>query len=230
MAVGGHLDLHLLLGQAVEGTLLLAHRPHQVRVGVLVAHAQEAVLGVIGAERQGHVGHEVVVVAELLRLRRRGLVGDVEGRRVAEHLVAPADQNLGAIAGRGLHAGGHVVGDLLEAERGGPGHGPAHMGQEAGAQSAGRRRRRQARKRGAPAQAQLDQFRQRRLCRGIGRNVVVLVVQLLVKAVLIRVLAHGSSPPRQLSCGAAPARYPDLARGPAEGREKLSTKPDLGKR
>src|SRR3546814_1309726 len=54
----------LCLGRGVLGT-----GEHHLRAGVLVVHAKQAVVRIVGAERQTDVADEVVVVAELTHLR-----------------------------------------------------------------------------------------------------------------------------------------------------------------
>src|SRR3546814_19223685 len=53
----------LCLGRGVLGT-----GEHHLRAGVLVVHAKQAVVRIVGAERQTDVADEVVVVAELTHL------------------------------------------------------------------------------------------------------------------------------------------------------------------
>src|SRR3546814_8911055 len=62
-AVRRHLDRDACLGRGVLGT-----GEHHLRAGVLVVHAKQAVVRIVGAERQTDVADEVVVVAELTHL------------------------------------------------------------------------------------------------------------------------------------------------------------------
>src|SRR3546814_13357619 len=63
----------------------------------------QAAVWTVGAEGQADVADEVVVVAELLRLRGGTLLQRVERGRIREDRIAPADEHLGAVAR------GHVV-------------------------------------------------------------------------------------------------------------------------
>ena len=116
----GHLDVRHVLRHLAEARLLGVLRTreagkHDLLVGVLVIDHEEAMLG---AALEREVAHEVVVVAELLLLGRGGLRVRVERRGTRQDRVAPADQNVGAVAR------GHVMGlvdaglDLGEAEAG----------------------------------------------------------------------------------------------------------------
>ena len=117
----GHLDVDLLLGERRDARCLLPScstivtMPGNIRcgVGVFVVDHEQAVLG-RAVERDE--ADEVVVVAELPRLRGGGLVRRVEGRRVGEERVAPAQQDVGVIALGDMVVGVDAGLDLVEVE------------------------------------------------------------------------------------------------------------------
>src|SRR3546814_16003883 len=85
----------------------------------------QAAVRVVGAEGQADVADEVVVVAELLRLRGGTLLQRVERGRIREDRIAPADEHLGAVA-RGhvvrlVDAVGDLVPQVAAVRRHGPG-------------------------------------------------------------------------------------------------------------
>jgi hypothetical protein len=120
--MGHHLDVHEIaghLGKAhVLGVLVADAREHQLLVGVLVIHHEEAVLA---RPVDRDEGQEVAVVAELAPLGLGRLRLRVEGGRARQHRIAPPQQDLRIVTL------GDVVGlihprlDLLEVERGGLG-------------------------------------------------------------------------------------------------------------
>ncbi len=97
VAVRRHFDVGLL---PVERRLLVDAGEHQMLVGVFVIDAEETVRPVARTGRQRQVADVVAVVAELLRLRLRRLVVRVERRRIGEDGIAPADEDVGGVAGR----------------------------------------------------------------------------------------------------------------------------------
>lgn len=82
----GPSDAHLLLG----GVVGIVAGEHEGLGRVLVVDHQQ--VGVRHAV-DGQQPREVVVVAELLLLRGRGLVADVEGGRIRQHRVTPPDDD-----------------------------------------------------------------------------------------------------------------------------------------
>ena len=96
--MGGHLDVHEILGHLGErhvlGFLHADIREHQFLVGVLVIDDQETM---VAAVLDRDVAHEITVVAELacLLFRRLGLW--VEGQGVGKHRIAPAQEDVGIV-------------------------------------------------------------------------------------------------------------------------------------
>ena len=116
--VAGHLDVDDLTRQPRERLVVFAiPREHQFLVGVLVVDAQQAVFRIAGTERQRHVTDEVIVVAELAKLRRYAVCGGVEARSARHDAVSPANQHVGTVARRDVVIGIHAVRDPGKAER-----------------------------------------------------------------------------------------------------------------
>ena len=144
-AMGGHFDGDAIgIGVRHHDLALLDRddaREHQVLVGVFVVDHEQAVLG-RAVDRD--VAHEVVVVAELARLRLRGLVQRVELGRVGEDRVAPAQEHVGVVAfGHvviGVDAGRHLGEAELRARGRVLGPGPPGLEQGHGANRRGDRR------------------------------------------------------------------------------------------
>jgi len=100
-------DLHLgVAGNAAVVGALAGHLPlavdegdeareHQVRVGVFVVDHQQAMVGGAIARNEADV---IVVVAELLGLGLRSLVGRVKLGRIGEERITPPQQHVGVIA------------------------------------------------------------------------------------------------------------------------------------
>jgi hypothetical protein len=89
-AMRGYLDVaHFAgpFGLAVPGG------PHQLRVSVLVVHAEQAAGGAVARGRQRHEADEVVVVAELPLLPLRGLGAQVQLGSARKDRVAPAEEH-----------------------------------------------------------------------------------------------------------------------------------------
>ena len=82
-------------------------------VGVFVIDDEQAVLGRAVDRNEAD---EVVVVAELARLRFRRLVRRVEVRGIGEESVAPAQKHVGVIAFGHVMVGIDARGDFLEVE------------------------------------------------------------------------------------------------------------------
>ena len=99
-AMRGHLDVRHVLRHLAEAGLLGILRTreagkHDLLVGVLVIDHEQAMLGT-ALERE--VADEIVVVAELLLLRRGGLRVRVERWGSRQDRVTPTDQDVGAVA------------------------------------------------------------------------------------------------------------------------------------
>ncbi len=93
-----HLDIDQLLGHRRKVHLfaalfLLDAGKHHFRNGVFVIDAEQPA---IRADR--HEADIIVVVAELLRLRRGGLLLRIEIRRAGDDRIAPAQQHIGAMS------------------------------------------------------------------------------------------------------------------------------------
>ncbi len=117
-----HVGLGLLARQPFDAIVGLAESlEHQLGVGVLVVHAKQAARRVLRTPRQRHIGHEVVVVTELTRLRGAALPAKVEFRRAGHDPVAPADEHARAIARRDVDRLVEAMRNLREGEAGGAG-------------------------------------------------------------------------------------------------------------
>ena len=110
-AVSSNADIHLVAG----GVLRVVAREHQLLVGVLVVHRQQAAVRGARAEGQRQEPYEVAVVAELLGLGGGGLLPDIVNRRLGGERLAPADERAGVVALGHLHL---VVGDCSRRNRG----------------------------------------------------------------------------------------------------------------
>jgi hypothetical protein len=133
-----------------------------------VIDVQQAVLGAVGAARQREEGQVVAIVAKLLALRVGSLAHRVEVGGAGQDPVAPADQNLGAVAGRNLVVFLDHLLERLEAERGGAA--PSREREPAGQRAADcteRRRGDEALQRRPAAHAGLVQFQQRPIARAV---------------------------------------------------------------
>jgi peroxiredoxin len=97
-AMGGHLDLDQFRRHLLEAGRVLAPdaREHDLLVGVFVIDAEESARPALIERDEAHI---VVVVAELLQLRRGTLRAWIEGRRIGEQRIAPAEQHLRVVAG-----------------------------------------------------------------------------------------------------------------------------------
>jgi hypothetical protein len=166
-AVCGHLDRGLrLVGAQARLAALADAGQHQVGVRVLVVdHHQEAVARRV-AGRQRMQAEEVVVVAELQRLRGAAQFGRIIRCGAGQHRIAPADQDLHLVVVR------HVVRRIVDVR---------HLLEGEGGRSALLRLRRAAaechrggsKQHGASRQAPLDQLANRDF--GGGRDALVFV-------------------------------------------------------
>lgn len=127
-------DLDLLL-RRVGGVVATEHEHF---VGVLVVGDEDLP---VALARQRQQSEEVVVVAELLRLRLGGLVLRVEGGRTAQDGLAPADDDVLRVAVRDGHGVGGVRRDGLEAQAARAAGGVAGAGRGGGGRLGGARLR-----------------------------------------------------------------------------------------
>ena len=137
--------------------------------------------GRVGGARQGQIADEVVVVAELSGLGLRRLPGRIEGWRVWEERVAPAQQDIGIIAFGDMMVGIDTGFDLLEGES--RALGAARFGAFGGRQGGGadrcgdRRDGERALEQAAPREALADQLTQGRVVGGVLRGGILMLEQ-----------------------------------------------------
>ena len=215
MAVGRQLDLSFLRRGAALGRLRLAgfRRPvpigeHQVRGGVFVVDAEQAMVRAVRAERQRLIADVVAVVAELLFLGRTRLMHRIEGRRSLDHLVAPADQDIGIVAGSYLMALADLVRRLGKRQRRGSlrrlfRRGGAHHLRQGSRSGDGGRRRHQAFQKAPAAGACLGDFDKRHIGRIVGADVVTVFDR--DRLVAFIETGHASFPPALSYWAAGPS-------------------------
>ena len=104
--VGGHFNVDERGRHAGKLGAVLTAKPgeHHLFVGVFVVHTKQPAAAIVVQRDKAHV---VIVIAELLELRRRGLVHHVEFGRVGGDRIAPPQQHIGVIAI------GHMVGFVI---------------------------------------------------------------------------------------------------------------------
>ena len=101
------------------GGIVFAHAgEHQVGGGVFVVDAEEAARGAVRIRIKRDEADKVVVVAELAALGFGGLVSRVESGTVSPERVAPAQQEVGAVAFGDVVGLVEAAGDFREAEGG----------------------------------------------------------------------------------------------------------------
>ena len=101
------------------GGIVFAHAgEHQVGRGVFVVDAKEAARRAVRIRIKRDEADKVVVVAELARLRGGGLVSRVESGTVSPERVAPAQQEVGAVAFGDMMGLVEAARDFREAEGG----------------------------------------------------------------------------------------------------------------
>jgi hypothetical protein len=167
----GKLDLALpLVGARPRFAPFPDAGEHEVGVRVFVIDGQQPVRAVARPVWQRVIADEVVVVAELALLAGDGEVRRVEGRRVDDDPVAPAEQHLDVVSLRDVVALVEIDLELPEAER-----------RRAGGPGRGNRRRRHGRARDEALQGLsagkpcLDDLADRALARRVDADVFVVV-------------------------------------------------------
>ena len=92
-----HLDLDEFCGHIWETGQVLAGQTgeHDLFIGIFVIYAEKPAVTARIERKEGNV---VVVVAELLELRRRALFVRIEGKRIREERIAPSEQYVSLVA------------------------------------------------------------------------------------------------------------------------------------